>query len=75
MKLEINLDETYGWSEESVADIIKEEIREEIRRATKRHLKDKNAELAKAVQAFANAQAEVVKKQMEEKMIGSIDLK
>lgn len=71
MKLEINLDdiECYEWNQ-SVAEIIKEEIQNEVRLAVKRELKNKNAELAKAVQAFANAQAEQIKKDMEKKMLG-----
>lgn len=71
MKLEIVLDEldAYDWNQ-SIASVIKEEIQEEVRRAVKRELKNQNAELAKAVTAFANAQAEQIKKDMERKMLG-----
>ena len=70
MKLEINLDETYGWSEDSVANIIMEEVKDEIRRAVKRHLKAKDKEIHKAIEAYASHQASLLRKDVEEKMMG-----
>lgn len=71
MNFSINLDEIdiYDWNQ-SLGEVIREEIKDEVRRAVKRELKNKNAELAKAVQAYANAQAELIKKDMENKMMG-----
>ena len=70
MNITIDMDqlEIFDWNQ-SLSEVIKEEISDEVRRAVKRELKNKNAELAKAVQAFANAQAELLRKEMENKMM------
>lgn len=69
MKLEIDLtDVEAGW-DANVADLIREEIQHEVRLAVKRELKNKSGELAKAVTAFANAQAEMLRKDMENKLL------
>ena len=70
MKLEINLDETYGWSEDSVTNIIMEEVKDEIRRAVKRHLRAKDKDIHKAIEAYASHQATLLRKEVEEKVMG-----
>jgi DUF438 domain-containing protein len=66
MKIEINLDETYGWSDDSIAKVIMEEVHDEIRRAVKRHLKNKDHELKKAIDAYARKKAA----QLQDEMMG-----
>lgn len=66
MKLTIDLEETWAI-DDTIATCIREEVKDEVRRAVKRHLKNKEGELAKAVEAYARVQA----KALEDKITGA----
>lgn len=65
MELKIDLENVFT-DEESLADVIRAEIKEAVRRQVKKHIRGKESELAKAIEKYARQQA----KELEGKLMG-----
>lgn len=66
MKIVIDLEKCDAYDGNTVAELIREEIKDAVRREVKRLLRDKQHDLAKAVERSARAAA----KSLEDKLIG-----